>query len=955
MNENSDLIPSGAPEVVVTNVWEASGFLDWNTSLVLMVVLIVLSIAWLLRQRKFLGTKTTWLLAFLRAIAIVVAFWMLAEPSRVRIQTTNHRAELLVLADASGSMDTIDPPEAPLVEDWRVALSEPNGGLAKVQRAQLDLQIASRQHSVDSRSVDDRLIRRAIETLADVVQVNEKEPADRRLDSSLLVACVDSLQSAVDDSDVLSDAATPAEHSAVLASLTDHLDAAVMEMSALRSSMQTNPTASMFDEGRPRKQYVAELLTRFEDQMNQVSKSGATLRRATFTDRVKPLTLDSQDGSIDNPTDDLWASVLETDETDAGSSNQAAVKGVSPRTNLSEALSYARSLTPSNYLSAVLLLSEGQHNAASPTSPVEEASNMLGVPVFTIGIGDRSRRRDVSIHRVNSPAIVFREDRPSVTAVISAYECAGDEVNVTLSSDQEVISTKKIRFPSALCDTEVRFELPPSSIGQKQYQLEVESLDDEVSLQNNHSVLSIQTVKGKLQLMLADLRPRWEQRYLEQLFRRDNRVDLDKLLLKPRLKSTLSLDSSSTELMPTSVDGWTRYDVVILGDVPPEVLTDEVCDAMSAWIKTGGNLIVVAGEYFMPMAYQTQPWFNLLPITAEATDASPGQRPHPTLEGMTHPCIALHKSAPENEALWRRAMSGPKPGYMSPFHNAKPSAMVLASLVAKQEAIGGEISEDFGDLSSRPSWLSVHRVGSGKVAYLSSPISYRFRIRSGDVYHHRFWGQLVRWMTTADLASGDALVDIRSDRSSYDEGQRPGIRVRLSDLASNPVRGGDVHVELSVEGGRDQDESRVVIIPLKENQQASGLYEATLDPLPAGVYHVRATGASVEMLRQSQERNDDDSGAEPEPVTTFRVESSGDLERLITETNSVLLQQISEASGGISIPPAALEEILHVISLDPKITQSKQVTPLWNRWSNLWLMLGCLATDWWIRRRKGLV
>jgi hypothetical protein len=75
----------------------------------------------------------------------------------------------------------------------------------------------------------------------------------------------------------------------------------------------------------------------------------------------------------------------------------------------------------------------------------------------------------------------------------------------------------------------------------------------------------------------------------------------------------------------------------------------------------------------------------------------------------------------------------------------------------------------------------------------------------------------------------------------------------------------------------------------------------------------------------------------------------------MTEANPVLLKQIAEASGGRIIPPAALEEVLHVISLAPDVTELTQSTPLWNRWSHLWLIVGCFTAEWWIRRQRGLV
>ncbi len=924
--------PSSArPEIVVTEGLQANGALSWNVSMALTAILIVLAIGWLMRQRELLGTPTTVLLSLLRIVVIVVAVWMVVQPSWTRTETISRRAEVVVLADGSGSMDTIDPPQTALSDDWQLAISEPDHALAKVQRVQLDLQMATRTPVADNGLID-----RAIAQLTEI----------RDSDQGLVDTCLVALRSASDASQQWTETEDRAERMALMASRADAIDSALVELDTLRAALNSQRLGRGSDSRQSRKEYVARLLARFEEQLDQLPGNPVSLRRAVFSDHVQPI------------ESNTWTKELAIGEQSSGSIKNTS----SERTDVSAALSFVRSIDPAAHLAAVLMLSEGQHNSASRQTPVEAAAGLAGTPVFTVAIGDQARRRDIAIHRVNAPAIVYQDDRPVIEAVISSYECEGDEVEVVLFDGEQKLQTKTIRFPAKISDVAVEFRLQNASLGRKQYRLEVEAVDEETSLQNNQAMISIQTIKSKLYVLIADRQPRWEYRYLEQLFRRDNRVELDKLLLMPTLKTTLSSSTNEpSNLLPTTIDGWSKFDVVILGDLPPEVMTPEACEAMGKWINAGGNLIVVAGEYSMPIAYRSRPWFELLPITNQPTAVSAHQRPTPAPEGYTHPSIRLNDSFEENRDLWQRWMSGPVPGFVSPFHTAKPTASVLASLSSIENAETDAMDRKNDD--SRPAWLCVHRVSSGKVAYLSSPVSYRLRIRAGDTYHHRFWGQLVRWMTSADLSSGDGMVDIKSDRSIYDEGQRSGIRVRLSDASGIPVRRGDVRIELSAAGDHD-DEFQPRTLKLVENETAAGVYELTLDRLPAGVYQATAIGPTIETLRKtsvtgtsmpgSKDTASNDSTNE-RSTTTFTVQSAGDVEHLMTEADPLLLSQIAEASGGLRIFPAALEEVLHVISLAPDVTTTQRVTPLWNRWSNLWVILGCLTTDWWIRRRKGLV
>ena len=758
-----------------------------------------------------------------------------------------------------------------------------------------------------------------------------------------------------------------------MTSRLDDVESAVIAVAGLRLGLQGKNEATVGAHSKSRKDYVAEWMTQFEDRLQLGNQNNVRIRKATFRDRVVPIAQSSQ-------TKDSWTDQLNplSDET----TTDIATNKVSVGTNLSAALAYARSLASSSQLSGVVLISEGQHNSESTQSPVEVASSMSGTPVFTVSIGDRSRRRDVLIHRVKAPGVVYESDRPLVKAMISAYECAGDSVDVTLSNNGETIATRTVRFSSAVSDVEVEFSVPPVPTGFQNYEIHVEAIEDELSTQNNLAAFSIQTIKDKLELLLADNGPRYDQRFLETLFRRDERMSLDKVLLLPTIKSTVSHVADHDSLLPTTVDEWSKYDVVILGDLPPDVLTEAVRDSMESWVRSGGNLVVIAGDESMPHRYVNDPWFDLLPITNHAESVLDSYRPRPTPEGLLHPAIALEKDARTNADLWQLWMSGPIPGRFSPYHSAKPSAVVLASL-----------EDDAGSArslrpSERPAWFCMHRVGSGEVAYLSSPISYRLRIRSADTYHHRFWGQLIRRMTTSSLSPGDGVAEIRSDRSSYDTGQRPGFRVRLTDTTGLPVRGGEVQVELSVYDAEKASTDKPIIIPLVENPRTVGLYEATINPLPEAVYQIRAAGPTVDALRAefaaAESQTSSDSQLSPKtplsqntplsqksqrssaasndlqkestvPTATFSVESLGDLETLITAADPVLMSQIAEASGGVSIPPAAIDEVLHLVSTDPEVFRTRQFTPLWDRWSYLWLILGCLTTEWWIRRTRGLI
>jgi hypothetical protein len=54
------------------------------------------------------------------------------------------------------------------------------------------------------------------------------------------------------------------------------------------------------------------------------------------------------------------------------------------------------------------------------------------------------------------------------------------------------------------------------------------------------------------------------------------------------------------------------------------------------------------------------------------------------------------------------------------------------------------------------------------------------------------------------------------------------------------------------------------------------------------------------------------------------------------------------------LPPTAFNEVLMLTNLDPIITEASEVLPLWVQWKFLWIVFGCLFSEWVIRKQMGL-
>jgi hypothetical protein len=471
------------------------------------------------------------------------------------------------------------------------------------------------------------------------------------------------------------------------------------------------------------------------------------------------------------------------------------------------------------------------------------------------------------------------------------------------------------------------------------YELEVEQVDEEANTANNVAPVSVEVVRDKLRVLLCDGISQWEYRYLEQLFRRDRHIEFDELLFYPRVRGTGEM--ALRPRLPERVDDWAVYDVVILGDVGARQFSTKSQQTLVDYVRRRqGRLIVIAGRDHMPQEYVDQPLMDLLPVERHE-DVSLAE-PHGVAlsdEGRLHSALAIEDSAQSSELSWQNTYLRQPLHGLSEYSRPKETARTLIYAVPVQEIDGVDLRES---LAGKPAFLCWQRVGSGRVVYLSSPQTYLLRFRRGDRLHHRFWGQMIRWITAEQSGSGSETVRLTTDQNRYQINEPIEITVWLKDQTGRPSSNQSLNVVVHT---LDKEVANVALEP---DREVAGRYFARLEAIAPGTFEIIVQGAAVADLAATDQ-------GQAQVRTLVTVESGDDLEMLDTSTNRALLEQVAETTGGQVTPPTAMAEVIELASLSPEVSETVQSTPLWNRWTNLWIVVGCLSLEWAVRKHKGLV
>ncbi|HVW02661.1 MAG TPA: hypothetical protein VHB77_20055, partial [Planctomycetaceae bacterium] len=198
------------------------------------------------------------------------------------------------------------------------------------------------------------------------------------------------------------------------------------------------------------------------------------------------------------------------------------------KTDLSQPLALASTAEDASPLRAVILLTDGRDTAGRDAAGLAARFGQVQAPVFPILIGSKLKPRDISIASVDYPETVYKDDHPLIKVVVSAYGFDGQELQVFLERERDETVEKTGRVEDSTLTLE--FPIDASKVGRQQFTVRTDVKKGESRDDNNSSTFGLSVVDDKLHVLLVEGEARWEFRFLDNAFRRDDRVDVKEVL-----------------------------------------------------------------------------------------------------------------------------------------------------------------------------------------------------------------------------------------------------------------------------------------------------------------------------------------------------------------------------------------------------------------------------------------
>ncbi len=723
------------------------------------------------------------------------------------------------------------------------------------------------------------------------------------------------------------------------------------------SSSMTLPTRSGPDPKRSRSEVATDLLSRSDDPSNGLLariREGYALKVYEFGATARELSVDGAAQTSPKAND------RKTDQADAKTFAQKSQWAQS--TDVAAALRRITEDTPTDQLSGVIMLTDGRDHSRTDVQESVRSFARQKIPVNSVVIGSQEPIRDADIISLDAPPQVYHGDSVSLQATLRADQLKGTTALVRLYDGESLLHERSIKIASDQQRETIRFRHEPEDAGIHRYRVELSPLDGEETIDNNSASRSVWVSNDQIRVLLIEDRPRWEFRYLRNLFAgRDRTVFLQAVLLRPdrlagvpvppgvHASAGRAFDDCDATALPCNEAEWLKFDAVVLGDVSPEQLGPDGVQALETFVrKKGGSLVVIAGQNFMPHAYRNSPLADLLPVKLTGPELPTAKSPEPscflrtTTEGQAH--VILQQSDGRSASALQQF---PELSWRHPDCEARVGATVLAYAARqlKNEAVNDNqnnlaAEEPSRETQRRAALMAWHRFGAGKVLQMNFDESWRLRYGIGDRLHHQFWGQIIRWSVNERLSTGTDLVRMGTDRTLYHSGDPIIVQARLLDDQRNPVTDQPVRAVVL------KDNVPVRTIDLAPQADRLGLLQADIrDLADPGKYRVELQGDIVTRLLTQDAQKGENVGVE------IGIESmTSDDELLDLVADPAIATQLADVTGGIVVTPADSSAVLQHLGPTSTFHRRRWTVPLWNLWPVICIFLGGLSFEWGLRR-----
>lgn len=585
-------------------------------------------------------------------------------------------------------------------------------------------------------------------------------------------------------------------------------------------------------------------------------------------------------------------------------------------TDISQALYHITSKAEENNTRAILLITDGAFNTGS--NPIFEAENFAN-PVYTIGIGDTNEAKDISIISLLTNEIAYIDNSIPININFKSNGFSNKNIKLTLFDNKTKIAEQNFTLSEETKNYAANFEYKPTIEGIHKITAKITELDGEITTKNNILSTFIKVLKNKRVIAMFAGSPNPDFAFIKRTLKEEKGIEIKEFVQKY---------SSEFYINPTEQQ-LSNVDMFIFNNFPISSTPNQILNIINTELNKGKPLFFVAGlttDYSKLKIIQDHLPFTLLSTKQREFTIVPNIN----IKALSNPLLRVTGTDSDID-LWNNL---PPLFKTETFVKVKPESEVISTIKVNNIALNDPliITRDFQNKKT------VAILGYG--LYRWKLQGYANELAKGLKDTPDLFATLInntfRWLS---IYEKHKTVNVRTTKKHYNQNEKVEFLAEVYDKAFVPIDNAEVSIDI-----KSTDETRNILL----TSIGSGRYYGIVEGLSKGDYYFDAN------VKDESRKIGSDNGR-------FTIgEISIEFQNL--KQNTDLLNTIAYRTNGKFYNANNKKEIENIID-DIIKNDNFKTKPITLRnelhiWNWIWLLLiaiFCLAIEWFLRKRKGLL
>ncbi len=610
----------------------------------------------------------------------------------------------------------------------------------------------------------------------------------------------------------------------------------------------------------------------------------------------------------------------------------------SDQTAIGAAIAEAVRAGAGRQIAGVIVLSDGSQHAYPPRDePPQSAARAVGdagVPLWSVTFGQQlgaGQGRDAAIVNLSVGETVYLKNQLEIAGRVRLEGLSDRDVVVKLMAESDAGGMEEVARTTVQggapgsggrqdVEQAVRLAWTPQSLGERKLSLVVERQEGEVVVTNNELSTFVEVADGGLRVLFLEGSLRVEQRFLRRVLSASPDMQVD----------FRWIDSSRRENWPVDLSRQLAgdYNVFLIGDLDSAAIRRDDLQKILRSVQSGAGIGLLGGFH----AFEAGGWGGsalapAMPFEPDRLARQPFDEPVRERLHLKGPLQMLPDARFGGVSILRQGRSDQESRLAWQALPPLDGANDLGRLVPAAKPLA--VTAD-----GRP-LLVGREYGDGRVLAFAGDSTWRWAMQGAVEQHRRFWRQLVLWLAKQDDADQDSLwVRLAQRRIA------PGVPLAFDAGLTKPDGTAVTDVTLEAVAVSPTGQSRPVRIA-RRGETFTGTMADFSDP---GDWKL-----VVKAVRPGE-------AAPRERAARFTVVRQ-DLELANPRANPLLMRQLAEATGGGVRLPEEVPGIFEEIAGKPAAFETTEQWSLavWDKWPMFLLLAACMCTEWFLRKRFGLV